>query len=280
MMSNRRKAALRDASSTNTECDFCQLPLTVAPRMFGCSTYTVKCAVVDGTTMIWCPEQPVDAIDAWMTDARTGQETGLLANLVVPPPGAKAEQEHTEVMPGEWAACPACAPLVSAHDWDKLGERADHGAPNPGIVPLFKLFGYFSWNRCEFCGCPEADAKAPPRMFSCKPFRWQYAEYRGHTFAWCPDMPPDHVASVQGIALAPGLGPPVTEARQADVVTSHSAWPACVRCATSVEAYDWVSLWCRIATLTGRRPDEPDLPTISRWLAFAYFAEGQQPTGA
>jgi hypothetical protein len=104
----------------------------------------------------------------------------------VPPAGAKAEQEHTAVMAGAWAACSACAPMVIAHDWEKLAERADQGRPNPGAVPLFKLFGYFSWNRCEFCGCPEADASGPPRMFNCKPFRWQFAEYRGRTFAWCP----------------------------------------------------------------------------------------------
>jgi hypothetical protein len=62
-MSNRRKAKLRRATSTNTECDFCQLPLETKPRMFGCSTYTVKSDVVDGTMVIWCPEQPADAID-------------------------------------------------------------------------------------------------------------------------------------------------------------------------------------------------------------------------
>jgi hypothetical protein len=119
-MSNRRKAKLRRATSTNTECDFCQLPLETEPRMFGCSTYTVKSAVVDGTMVIWCPEQPADAIDPWLTNARTGRETGLLAEFVVPPADAKAGPEHTEVMAGAWAACPACAPLVTAHDWDKL----------------------------------------------------------------------------------------------------------------------------------------------------------------
>jgi hypothetical protein len=119
-------------STEPQRCDFCSgetRPFTV----FGCEDF--RLAVVARGSDLYAYDPDADAGPVVMYGSDFSVAEGVFDPSDMGPPA------RVHNFRGDWLACSACAPLVSAPDWPKLRARLRSGSPSwllaPGLWAMF-----------------------------------------------------------------------------------------------------------------------------------------------